>query len=227
MPTIRVLIEPESHAIKTGLAVLGGTVSFVGLGRGTTKSKVEVSQPAVLRFHGAYLESARDPPVARAPFAEIRGELRRRADGIVAFTLPPNVEIQYDIPPPPDPPPTQLNLHYDASNFENIPASGSSALSLKLPSRPAGARHFELVAQLELQGSDEAATSVNAVLDVPLSPLAFFKARLVDRNVSPLIGQPFELELLDGSRVVGKTDPSGVVLVNPAIRGECILHLGV
>jgi hypothetical protein len=227
MFAIRVLFKPEAHSIESGLAVLGGTLGFTGLGKAPSLAKRDVPQAATLRFHGAYLTSARGVPPAPSPFAEIRGEVRRRRDGSVVFTLPADVEIQYVTPVPDDPPPTQLNLQYEATSFENAPARGSSALSLKLPVRPEGARYFELVAQLEIQGSEEAATTTNAVLDVPLQPLSFFKARLVDKDDAPLSGLPFELELPDGTVVRGETDGDGVGLINPVMRGECVLRLDV
>jgi hypothetical protein len=227
MPAIRVLFDPEAHRVKTGLAVLGGTLAFVSLGKGASLAKLDAPLPAVLRFHGAYLASATDLVGERKAFAEIAGEIRRRTDGGVVFTLPKPLEITYVDPPADDPPPTQLNLHYDPRCFENIPGAGSSALSLKLPSRPEDARHFEVVTQLEIQGAVEGAVETDAILDVPLAPLTFFKARLVDKDDAPLAAQPFELELTDGSLVSGETDADGVCLVNPVIRGESVLHFKV
>ena len=227
MFAIRVLFEPEQHSTETGLAVLGGTLSFASLGRGASLAKRDVPQPATLRFHGAYLSSVRGVPPPFEPFAEIRGQVRRRSDGSIAFTLPPEVEIQYSAPPADEPPPIQLNLRYQSASFENPPERGSGALSLKLPPRPDGARHFELVTQLEIGAAEEAAVATNAVLDVPLDPLSFFKARLVDKDDVPLVAQPFQLELPDGSIVRGETDSDGVGLVNPVMRGQCVLRLDV
>src|SRR6478735_10366006 len=227
MPAIRVLFDPEAHRVKTGLAVLGGTLGFVSLGKGASLAKLDAPQPAVLRFHGAYLASAADPVGERKPFAEINGEIRRRTDAAIVFTLPQPLEITYTDPPPDDPPPTQLNLHYDPRCFENTPAAGESALSLKLPPRPGEARHFEVVVQLEIGGAEEGSVQTDAILDVPLAPLTFFKARLVDKDDAPLAAQPFELQLTDGSLVSGETDDDGVCLVNPVIRGESILHFKV
>jgi hypothetical protein len=227
MPAIRVLFDPEAHRVKSGLAVLGGTLGFVALGKGASLAKLDAPLPAVLRFHGAYLASATDAVGERKAFAEISGEIRRRRDAAIVFTLPQPLEITYTDPPVDDPPPTQLNLHYDARCFENAPGVGENARSLKLPPRPQDARHFEVVVQLEIQGSEEGSIETDAILDVPLAPLTFFKARLVDKDDAPLAAQPFELELTDGSRVSGETDADGVCLVNPVIRGESILHFKV
>ena len=206
--------------------MLGGTLDFVVLGRGATLSKLDSPAAASLVFHGAYISRPRDPAAARTPFATIRGTLRRKPDATIVFTLPPGVEIEY-APPPPEQPSTHLNLHFDPVAFENVPPIGSEARSLKLPPRPDDARHFELVTELQIAGDVEATSGANAILDVPLAPLSFFRARLVDKDDQPLSAQPFELDLPDGATVEGETDADGVASINPVMRGELVLRLKV
>ncbi len=223
---IRVLLRPQRRSGgPRGTAVLGVTIELTCFGAGATAAEAGVGKPASLVFHAGYLETVRGQEPQLEPFATLSGEITLRKDS-PRFVIGADAVIEYmgPAPGPSDPPPRQLQLSFAAKHFEGA-AENEAVRILRLPASGRAARHAEVGVELTIAGETEASADVNDRLDVPLRPLSYFDAELRDERDAPLADQPFELRMVDGSTVQGRSDADGRVLVNPVLQGPCELRL--
>lgn len=210
---------------KNARAVLGGRVALTRLGPGGELLTSPERKPALLRFHAAYFDKARNAKPKFAAFATLSGEVHL-ASGTPRFVLPEAAKLEYLSAPKDDEKPAQrLVLELLAGSFENLPKGAGGLSVLELPERPETAHFLELGVELELAGAVEAPLDANDVLDVPLDALSFFSAQVVDNKDKPLGNEAFELTLSDGSVITGNLDADGSILANPIPAGRCLLRI--
>lgn len=223
---IRVLLHPQRHSSgPRGTAVLGLTVELTCFGAGASKAERDSRKPASLVFHAAYLDTVRGQEPQFEPFATLSGEIAFHGES-PKFVIGADaaIEITSPEPGPSDPPPRQLQLAFAAKHFE-VPAGNEAVRTLRLPPSEPRAHHAEIGVELKIAGEQEASVEVNDRLDVPLVPLSYFDAELRDENDLPLADQAFELRMVGGSTVQGRTDADGRLRVNPVVKGPCELRL--
>jgi len=222
---VRLLFQPLIHRIPQGLAVVGGTLGLVRLGK-TVVVEPSGNLPARINFFARSMKTARptDNPSFQA-FATLSGTLYHDA-GVPKFALTADAIIEYtEATVGTASSPSRLRLAFEAKYFTGLPVVADSVLSyLRLPAIPSEARFLEVAVELEVDGSIEASLDQNDRLDVPLRNISYFEIDLADLDEAPVSDHGFELLLADGSTVSGRTDEHGIIRFDPIPSGQCFFR---
>lgn len=211
--------------MRSGLAVVGGTVRLASFGKSSSVIKPNSELEARLIFNGAFIAKARKTSSPSfKPFASLAGKLKLDARGLPSFVLAPGAKLVQPEPAP-DQRPRRLKLEYAAAQFQNLPADTSAIGDLRLPTAADTDQFFELGVELEVSGSVEATVAQNDRLDVPLDAITFLEIEVLDEQDQPLASRACTVELGDGTTVNGRTDEKGVLRIDPIPRGRCVLKL--
>lgn len=222
---MRVLFEPRASKVRSGLAVVGGTLRLESFGKTSSVIKPNSELQARLIFNGAFIAKARKmSSPSFKPFASLAGTLKIDGRGQPSFLLAPDVKLVQPEPAP-DQRPRRLKLEYAASHFQNLPADTSAIGDLRLPKGADTDQFFELGVELEVSGNIEATVTQNDRLDVPLDAITFLEIEVLDEEDQPIAGRACTVELGDGTTVNGQTDDKGVLSIDPIPRGRCVLKL--
>lgn len=222
---MRVVFEPKTSKVRSGLAVVGGTVRLASFGKASSVIKPNSELDARLIFNGAFIANARKTSSPSfKPFASLAGTLKIDARGQPSFVLAPGAEL-VQAGPSADQRPRRLKLEYSSAQFQNLPANPSSIGDLRLPAAADTDQFFELGVELEVSGSVEATVTQNDRLDVPLDAITFLEIEILDEQDQPVADRACTVELGDGSIVQGQTDAKGVLSIDPIPRGRCVFKL--
>lgn len=229
--SIRVHWTPNMHETTRGQAVLGGALHFARFGSGLTNAKRDTDLDAELSFHTGFLKLPREEGEPSFELlATLTGKLKLQNSTAVFSAADPNAMV-YAVPIPGEDTDVDVNDGQALAKLSLVCASpnfaGSPGLptELKLPAIPEDARFLEVAVALKVSGAEEAGIDANDRLDVPLDQITFFKAKLEDEDGVPFADEAFELKLVDGSVITGRTDAEGHVKRTPIPRGRCRLRL--
>lgn len=229
--SIRVQWAPNMHETTRGQAVLGAALRFTRFGKGLTNAQRDADLDAELSFHTGFLKLPREEGEPNFELlATLTGKLRLQNTTPVFSAADPSAMV-YAVPIPGEDtdvdandgqPLAKLSLVCAGPNFA---ASPGLPTELKLPAIPDDARFLEVAVALKVNGAEEAGIDANDRLDVPLDQITFFKVKLEDEEGVPFADEAFELKLVDGSVITGRTDAEGRVKSTPIPRGRCRLRL--
>ncbi len=211
--------------------MLGGALGFSGFGSGITNAKRDTELDAELSFHTGFLERPREEGTPTFELlATLTGKLKLVGSRPV-FSAEDPTAMKYAAPIPGEDSDVEANGGKALLKLGLVCASPSFGASaglpeeLKLPAIPEEARFLEIAMALTVNGAEEASIEQNDRLDVPLEHIAFFKAKLEDDQGVPFADEQFELKLVDGSIISGRTDAEGRVASTPVPKGRCKLRL--
>lgn len=219
------------HETTRGQAVLGGALSFARFGKGLTKAQRDTELDAELSFHTGFLKLPREEGEPSFELlATLTGKLKLQNTTPIFSAADPAAMV-YAVPIPGEDsdvevndgePLAKLSLVCAGPNFASSPGLPTE---LKLPAIPEDARFLEVAVALKVNGAEEAGIDTNDRLDVPLDQITFFKVKLEDEDGVPFADEAFEVKLVDGSVITGRTDADGRVKSTPVPRGRCRLRL--
>lgn len=229
--SIRVQWTPNMHETARGQAVLGGALRFARFGQGSSNAQRDTDLDAELSFHTGFLKLPREEGEPSFELlATLTGKLRLQ-NSTPIFSAADPTAMKYLLPIPGEDTEVDANDGQALAKLSlvcagpNFAASPGLPTELKLPAIPEDARFLEVAVALKVNGAEEAGIDANDRLDVPLDQITFFKAQLEDEDGVPFADEAFELKLVDGSVITGRTDPDGRVQSTPVPRGRCRLRL--
>ena len=229
--SIRVHWTPNMHETARGQAVLGGALRLARFGKGLTNAQRDADLDAELSFHTGFLKLPREEgEPSFSLLATLTGKLKLQSSTPIFSATDPTA-MKYAVPIPGEDTDVEVNDGQALAKLSlvcagpNFAASPGLPTELKLPAIPEDARFLEVAVALKVNGAEEAGIDTNDRLDVPLDQITFFKVKLEDEDGVPFADEAFELKLVDGSVISGRTDADGRVASTPVPRGRCRLRL--
>ena len=220
-----------------GGQVVGATLELASLGAGSTGAKVDSPVPAKIRFKASCFTDARNPEPRELELGELVGEVSITEGDFTPELVVSVADSQALLDPPDGEPqvgrPRVLRLELKPPTLI-MPLDGPAFVQLVLPADFLDdARHLEVRAVLEVNGSVEGDEGSNDVLDVPLLPQPLFKLALVDEMRQPLADVPIDFSngpneiisaVSDGSPLVfddlGFADATAQISDNEGLKSE-------